>query len=193
MKIKKIFNLLISAIVISNVLTACSSTDISNKEESNEQAIMEEAQENIQGKDIKMLHNNNFGLACGSKEGYYSIYSNEDGMTNIMYVDYKTKKQIYLCDKSECNHDNEKCTSFIDFKYAAMEKMLLCDDKYLYLITSEYNNTNGISTSISYGEFGATNEDQPTTIYRMNLDGSNKKLLATLNTGESLSDRKSVV
>ena len=188
MKIKKIFNLLISAIVISNVLTACSNTDISNKEESNEQAIMEEVQENIQGKDIKMLHNNNFGLACGSKEGYYSIYSNEDGMTNIMYVDYKTKKQIYLCDKSECNHDNEKCTSFIDFKYAAMEKMLLCDDKYLYLITSEYNNTNGISTSISYGEFGGTNEDQPTTIYRMNLDGSNKKLLATLNTGESLSN-----
>ncbi len=144
MKTKKIFNLLISVIVISNGLTACSNTDIPNKKESNEQAIMEEVQENIQDKDIKMLHNNSFGLACGSKDGYYSIYNNEDGMTNIMYIDYKTKKQIYLCDKSECNHDNEKCTSFIDFKYAAMEKMLLCDDKYLYLITSEYNNTNGI-------------------------------------------------
>lgn len=186
MKTKKIFNLLISVIVISNILTACSNTNIPNNEVSNEKAIMEEVQEDIQDKDIRMLHNNSLGLACESKDGYYSIYNDEDGMTNIMYVDYKTRKQIYLCDKSECKHDNEKCTSFIDFKYSAMEKMLLCDDKYLYLITSEYSNTNGISTSISYGDSGEINEDKPTTIYRMNLDGSNKKLLATLNTGELL-------
>lgn len=188
MKRKKIFNLLINVIVISNVLTACYNTDIPNKEGSNEQAIMEEVQGNMQEKDIKMLYNNSFGLACGSKDGYYSIYNNEDGITNIMYVDYKTRKQIYLCDKLECNHDNDKCTSYIDFKYAAMEKILLCDDKYLYLITSEHNNTNGISTSISYGDLGAINEDQPTTIYRMNLDGSNKKKLVTLNTGELLAN-----
>lgn len=184
MEKKKILTLLMCGIAIVSGLTACSSNG-KTQGEGKEQVIGEGFEENIQDKDIRMLHSR-FGESCGSKDGYYSIHSNEDGMMNIMYVDYKAKKQIYLCDKSECKHDNEKCTSFIDFKYGAMEKTILCDDKYLYLIVSEYNNENGVSTYISYP--GQEKEDEPTTIYRMNLDGSNKKILATLSTGEVLGD-----
>lgn len=186
MEKKKLLTLLMCGIVIVSGLTACSSNG-KPQGEGKEQVIGEGSEEDIQDKDIRMLHSKS-GESCGSKDGYYSIHSNEDGMMNIMYVDYNTKKQIYLCDKSECKHDNEKCTSFIDFKYGAMEKTILCDDKYLYFIASEYNNENGVSTSINYGDSGQEKEDKPTTIYRMNLDGSNKKILATLSTGEVLGD-----
>ena len=170
---KKILTLLMCGIAIVSGLTACSSNGKTQGED--KEQVMEKDLRRIYKIKIleKYVNHSRFGESCGSKDGYYSIHSNEDGMMNIMYVDYKAKKRIYLCDKSECKHDNEKCTSFIDFKYGAMEKTILCDDKYLYLITSEYNNENGVSTYISYP--GQEKEDEPTTIYRMDLDGSNEK------------------
>lgn len=179
MKKRKIIILVSSVIALAITLSGCSI-------KKDEDKILSE---NVISENLKMISHKLAQNGANTKDGYYTISTDENGMMNIMYVDYKTKKQIYLCDKSQCEHDNDKCTSFIDMKYSARENTLLSDGKYLYLVSSEFNNKGGISTSINYGTGEVQQEDEPSSIYRMNLDGSNKKKLASLDSGELLDDK----
>lgn len=179
MKKRKIIILVSSVIALAITLSGCSIKKDEDKTLS----------ENVVSENLKMISHKLAQNGANTKDGYYTISTDENGMMNIMYVDYKTKKQIYLCDKSQCEHDNDKCTSFIDMKYSARENTLLSDGKYLYLVSSEFNNEGGISTSINYGTGEVQQEDEPSSIYRMNLDGSNKKKLASLDSGELLDDK----
>ena len=179
MKKRKIIILVSSVIALAITLSGCSIKKDEDKTLS----------ENVVSENLKMISHKLAQNGANTKDGYYTISTDENGMMNIMYVDYKTKKQIYLCDKSQCEHDNDKCTSFIDMKYSARENTLLSDGKYLYLVSSEFNNEGGISTSINYGAGEVQQEDEPSSIYRMNLDGSNKKKLASLDSGELLDDK----
>lgn len=179
MKKRKIIILVSSVIALAITLSGCSI-------KKDEDKILSE---NVISENLKMISHKLAQNGANTKDGYYTISTDENGMMNIMYVDYKTKKQIYLCDKSQCEHDNDKCTSFIDMKYSARENTLLSDGKYLYLVSSEFNNEGGISTSINYGTGEVQQEDEPSSIYRMNLDGSNKKKLASLDSGELLDDK----
>lgn len=179
MKKRKIIILVSSLIALAITLSGCSIKKDEDKTLS----------ENVVSENLKMISHKLAQNGANTKDGYYTISTDENGMMNIMYVDYKTKKQIYLCDKSQCEHDNDKCTSFIDMKYSARENTLLSDGKYLYLVSSEFNNEGGISTSINYGIGEVQQEDEPSSIYRMNLDGSNKKKLASLDSGELLDDK----
>lgn len=179
MKKRKIIILVSSVIALAITLSGCSIKKDEDKTLS----------ENVVSENLKMISHKLAQNGANTKDGYYTISTDENGMMNIMYVDYKTKKQIYLCDKSQCEHDNDKCTSFIDMKYSARENTLLSDGKYLYLVSSEFNNEGGISTSINYGPGEVQQEDEPSSIYRMNLDGSNKKKLASLDSGELLDDK----
>lgn len=179
MKKRKIIILVSSVIALAITLSGCSIKKDEDKTLS----------ENVVSENLKMISHKLVQNGANTKDGYYTISTDENGMMNIMYVDYKTKKQIYLCDKSQCEHDNDKCTSFIDMKYSARENTLLSDGKYLYLVSSEFNNEGGISTSINYGTGEVQQEDEPSSIYRMNLDGSNKKKLASLDSGELLDDK----
>ena len=49
----------------------------------------------------------------GNAKGFYEVFSNNDLSKNIMYTDYATQKQIYLCSQPSCAHNNEICTSWI--------------------------------------------------------------------------------
>lgn len=179
MKKRKIIILVSSVIALAITLSGCSIKKDEDKTLS----------ENVVSENLKMISHKLAQNGANTKDGYYTISTDENGMMNIMYVDYKTKKQIYLCDKSQCEHGNDKCTSFIDMKYSARENTLLSDGKYLYLVSSEFNNEGGISTSINHGTGEVQQEDEPSSIYRMNLDGSNKKKLASLDSGELLDDK----
>ena len=175
---RKVLIVLVFTILCSINLWGCSkgqNNKLENKSEAKDAKI----------KSLKMLSNDAMQNVCSTESGYYTISSSEDeeGNTvqNLMYVDYKTKKQIYLCDKSECNHNTDRCTSYIETKYFGRQNSLICDGKYLYLISSEYNNDGSISTSISYGGEGLTPISEPTSIYRMNLDGIREFYYLNLN------------
>ncbi len=49
----------------------------------------------------------------GNQKGFYSVFLNDDGSSNIMYTDYATQTQVYLCAKPNCEHDSDACTSWI--------------------------------------------------------------------------------
>ncbi len=49
--------------------------------------------------------------------GYYDIVYREDGGTNVTFTDFASAKQVYLCNRAECNHNDETCTSYFEPEY----------------------------------------------------------------------------
>lgn len=49
----------------------------------------------------------------GTREGFYSAFLNEDDSRNILYVDYASASQVYLCAQPNCEHNSESCSAWI--------------------------------------------------------------------------------
>lgn len=121
-----------------------------------------------------------YNLPDDYKNGYFYLKFNENNK-NIMYFDYETKKEVYLCNKPNCKHDNSDCSSYSS-KLAADE--LFYHNEALYLI-----NSSASTTTISASFDGTINENSgpSTTIYKMNLDGTEKQKIFTAPSGTSMS------
>lgn len=120
------------------------------------------------------------GKISNFDRGYYYI-SNEDNRNNIKYIDYSTKKEIYLCNKPNCKHDTEECSSYLNI--AEANDLFIYND-YLYLILG-----NATVVTMSVGEDGTSTQEEggrPPVIYRMNLDGTNKTKLFECPSGVEL-------
>lgn len=122
------------------------------------------------------------GKISNFDKGYYYI-KDEDNSKNIKYFDYSAKKEIYLCNKPNCKHDTEDCSSYLDM---AGSSDLFVYNNYLYLISGTGSS---ITISANIGEDG-TNTIQTgggtPIIYRMNLDGTNKTKLFECPSGVEL-------
>lgn len=46
-------------------------------------------------------------------KGLYSVEVYRAGIANIMYLDFATGQQVFLCNRPECKHDNESCNAYI--------------------------------------------------------------------------------
>ncbi len=54
-------------------------------------------------------------LIAYSKDGYYRLKQQEEDRI-LMFHDYKTNKDIPVCAKSDCDHNNEQCDAFFSHK-----------------------------------------------------------------------------
>lgn len=125
----------------------------------------------------------------GDEMGYYYISDykedeNRDSYANIMYVDYATGKEVYLCNKANCSHDSDSCASFLTLSDS--DSYIFSDNGQLYLFTK------GLSSSMIMGGDGTQAEIAP-TIYRMNADGSDKKKLYVLESGYEVSSEDKLI
>ncbi len=91
----------------------------------------------------------------GNEKGFYEVFENEDHSKNIMYTDYETQKQIYLCAQPNCTHQDERCTSWVAPQEEIVTPVVL--DENLLLV----HNSTEVAPYIEI----------------LNLDGTDKKLL----------------
>ncbi|MEG1476245.1 MAG: hypothetical protein RR978_02010 [Oscillospiraceae bacterium] len=73
----------------------------------------------------------------GSDNGIYEIVGEGENF-NILYSDYNTKQQVYLCNAPSCMHDSDSCTAFIPFNGAAVYPIAAGDKLVLEFIGDEY-------------------------------------------------------
>lgn len=119
-----------------------------------------------------------YGSTSEYKNGYFYIKDDQ----NIMYFDYDTKKEVYLCNKPNCKHDSETCSSHLEI---GDSNELFYYNGYLYLINGA---SSGVSMIITAeGVVEDNRAGNPGTITRMNLDGTNKEKVFTAPSGSSLS------
>lgn len=123
------------------------------------------------------------GKKSNFDKGHYYI-NYENNRNNIKYFDYSAKKEIYLCNKPNCKHDTEECSSYLD---ATKSNELFVYNDFLYLILGT---DKAEIVKASMGEEGTTiseREEQTPIIYKMNLDGTNKTKLFECPSGIELS------
>lgn len=114
----------------------------------------------------------------GNDDGYYRLLRNDDGYTNILYTDYSTGKEVYLCNKPECHHKDDTCTSYLN--NGDIAELFVYKD-HLYLIE------NSASEVMVFNDDGSSTTKKQTgpCIYQMDLDGQNKKEIYQLKEGYS--------
>ncbi len=113
----------------------------------------------------------------GNYENGYFYIKRMDEKENIMYFDYGLKKEIYLCNKPNCNHDSNKCSSYLNY-FDANELFYYND--YLYYLDSS---AGGTTISVSFDGTVDDSDQTPSTLYKINLDGTEKRKIFVAPSG----------
>lgn len=98
-----------------------------------------------------------------TEKGYYELELTGTNVQNILYTDFAARTRVFLCNRPECTHRDESCTS------------VLTGGGYLFPLNGK----------IGIFQRGATSPELPDDerkcrIYQMNTDGSERKELCSL-------------
>lgn len=118
-------------------------------------------------------------VLCMNENGYYYITQDSEKLKNghygrhMMYMDFATQKEVYLCSTSGCKHNSEECTSVLSEEDFPQDALIFCKDENLYLLSTEHDRSG--STEMTFGdEAMAPPEAFAAALYRMNPDGSDR-------------------
>lgn len=126
---------------------------------------------------------------CSTEDGYYYLTEDTEELKDgsygmhLMYMDYATRQEIYLCNSSGCKHDSASCPSV--FLYDGLGSCsLFIHENYLYLFSqTDYSGATFISSD---GSLGVSQE--PACLYRMNLDGTGREKVVSFDEDVTLED-----
>lgn len=147
-----------------------------NTENDKEQAHTEES--------IKRL-TTRYEQGCYTNEGFY--YLTEDTLElsdgsygrNLMYMDFASGQEIYLCNNAGCSHDTPDCTSVFSAK-EFLDKdsiVLFIHENLLYILAKDIDEDGSVQMSV-VGDMPALvteSESIPVVLYSINFDGTDRK------------------
>lgn len=162
------------------------------REEGTEETQEPEDVENVSG-GLRLICDN-IGKGCWTEEGYYYLAREavklSDGSygSHLMYMDFATQKEIYLCSNAGCTHDTPECQAvFLEEDFFTYTCMLYVYQDALWLLNKRSDNSG--TTSMGDESFVAGSvETSPATLYRMNLDGTEREIVYTFDADLTLED-----
>lgn len=129
---------------------------------------------------------------CTTDSGYYymshEVERLSDGQlaVHLMYMDFATRQEIYLCSNAACTHNTVDCTSvFSTVDFPLYSTLLFVWNSNLYIMSKESDPDGSTSFDLLGGE---SIESVPTTIYRANLDGTNRNKVYTFDPAVTVED-----
>lgn len=130
--------------------------------------------------DLRNLWEAKLDSACYTGDGYYyltgEVQELPDGNygSHLMYMDFATGKEVYLCSTSGCKHDSADCTSvYLYDDFPIYTTKLFVYQGCLYILSRDADQDGSMSMSV-VGE-DAQPEARPAVLYRANLDGTERK------------------
>lgn len=147
--------------------------------------------------DLRLLSNPYGESACCTENGYYYLpfetVELKDGNygTHLMYMDFATGREIYLCSTAGCRHDTLDCPavfSYDDFPLSSTLLFVFGDN--LYFLSREYDNDGSVSEDvISFSGSGSMAETRPAALYRANPDGTQREKIYTFDGMLTIEDK----
>lgn len=104
--------------------------------------------------------------ACGSQGAYVLQQFYGDAM-NLLYLDYASQQEIFVCSRPECSHSDESCTSYIPFSGNFDHPMIACVNDTLYLLQSA-----ATETTVPYLERCSADGSQRTRLFELDASQS---------------------
>lgn len=136
------------------------------------------------------------GSAWGTENGYYYLSEDTEELrdgsygSHLMYMDYASCQEIYLCSTAGCEHDSPDCPSvFLYDAFPPYSTKLFMYNNYLYILSREYDNDGVMEQNMMIGDdYGTVPESSPAVLYRANPDGTERKKVYTFDSGLTLED-----
>ncbi len=121
-------------IILSIGLVGCTDSDDIQNNQNNEDANQqqEDAYDNIK------TYNQYSGIGYGTEDGFYYVDVSRDGTQNIKYTDYASATEVYLCNRVECTHIDDSCTSVVTPYGGSVTPII--HNKKIYLLYSGSDN-----------------------------------------------------
>jgi len=148
----------------------------------------EEGEVTNNNSDLKFLKND-----ATTNDGYYyltdySRLNNGKLAKHLMYIDFKTKQEIHLCNNSACTHKTEDCTSVFNKDEFQFDSKVFIWNNKIYVI-SKSTDTSGQVTMGVLGETSKSNvESNKAVLYKLNLDGTNREKIYTFDDNATIED-----
>lgn len=124
---KKWIALLLAGLVICNLSACGNGNSDQNISQGNEySSIGDQGNQNTQASDktnsasglTSLIHRTGlFNRYCSTEDGFYYLTEEDSELADgsyaphLMYMDYATCQEVYLCSDSSCQHNTEDCTS----------------------------------------------------------------------------------
>ena len=136
---KKWIVLLLSGLIICN-LSACGNNNAKmNSEKQDEQNTqISEKNGSAEGLTSLIRRNGPFERYCSTEDGFYYLTEKDSELADgsyaphLMYMDYATCQEVYLCSDSSCKHNTEDCSSVL--AGASSDGRIFIWDGYLYFL-----------------------------------------------------------
>lgn len=141
---------------------------------------------------------NRFGKsACNTESGYYYLTEEakelKDGSygTHLRYMDFASRREIYLCSTAGCRHDTLDCPAvFANDDFPTTSTLIFVLGDQLYILGRESDDDGSVSTDYTVTEKGAVpTEKKPAALYRANLDGTGREKIYTFDAAVMLEDQ----
>lgn len=205
---KKLFFIFMAAALICSLLCACGSKTEADDGSSGigQNSGMQQnsgTQQNAGGNDVssgdgglRLLSDRYDKSVRITQNGYYyltfettKLRDGSYGM-HLMYMDFASGREIYLCSTAGCKHDSLDCVSVFscdDFPQSTTVLFTIGD--YLYILSRKYDyDGSGSQGLIAFGG-GTSVESSPAVLYRANLDGTERRKIYTFDAALTLEDK----
>lgn len=131
---------------------------------------------------------------CSTENGYYYLTEetkklrDENYATYLMYMDFATCQEIYLCSTAGCKHDTADCPAvFLYDDFPVSTTKLFVWKENLYILSKEYDDDGGMYENVmSVGD--TQPESSPAVLYKAKLDGTERKQIYTFDSDLTLED-----
>ena len=192
-------------LVISTIITAmgCSNTEgVKTVEKGIETNTVNSESSDVQVKkkeiNLNLVKEEAGTSYCSNERGFYYIDKRAEGFklkdgteaSPIMYVDYSTRKEVFLCNNSGCKHDTEACTAVISGKDLTMDQILFLHNGSLYLLIKNYDmeGTSSINMNSDGDDVENEKENKSQILYKMKADGTDRKKVYEFEKGITVDD-----
>ena len=165
---------------------------IMKKQSTQEQSSKGQAVEGLQ-----ILNDSDHLANCYTKDGYYYLTKDatelEDGTwgTHLMYMDFATKQEVYLCSNAGCKHNTADCPSvFLMNEFPLYASGIFVYGHKLYVLSKESDNEGSVTQDlvVSSDDAAVETEAAKAVLYEMNLDGTNRQKVFTFDAGLTVED-----
>lgn len=170
-------------------------------EQESEEKEKPKSQQQVQSSSDSLVVLDRGGMNSSSDNGFYYLSTNsefklKDGSYayQMMYMDYASKKEIILCNRPGCNHDTEECPAAFLSSEINIASSLFLHDGFLYLF-SHGQDQDGVTTITQQGDTGGLMQEgsapltgTPANLYRMKLDGTDRKQVFSFDSSLSVED-----
>lgn len=148
-------------------------------------------------KGVEMLCNAENLKSCYTNEGYYYLaedvveLKNGEYGTQLMYMDFATQQEIFLCSNTGCKHNTVDCPAvFTTEEFPTMSSGIFVYKDKVFILSKPLDEEGAVTQeySIDVENNSVEEKTQQTILYQMNMDGTNRHKVYTFDAGLIVED-----